>query len=129
MIVVKNVGTQIFGLGMTGGATPGLFDGGAEGGPGAENGGDSCLEGDVWINIVAVVGVGGGCVDIHDCCRRIGKMVDWGIGGSGVGLKGRRRFPPRDCWREPTPILILLFTSFFTNATHFDTVLRASQPL
>ena len=101
MIVVKNVGTQIFGLGMTGGATPGLFDGGAEGGPGAENGGDSCLEGDVWIN-VAGGGVGSvdRCVDIHCCNRRIVVVVPVPLG------RAWRKAFPRDYWRESSYVLL-----------------------
>lgn len=47
---------------MAGGAAPGLFDGGTESRPGAENGGDSCLEGDVRIVVVVASGVG-----VHGC--------------------------------------------------------------
>lgn len=47
---------------MARGAAPGLFDGGTESRPGAENGGDSCLEGDVRIVVVVASGVG-----VHGC--------------------------------------------------------------
>ena len=49
---------------MARGAAPGLFDGGTESRPGAENGGDSCLEGDVRIVVVVVVASG---VGVHGC--------------------------------------------------------------
>ncbi len=69
---MEYVGTQIFCLGMTIGAAPRLFDGCAEGGPGAESGGDSCLEEDVWVVVAAAAAAGGGgggagIVGDHDC--------------------------------------------------------------
>lgn len=88
---MKNVGTQVFGLGMAGGATPGLFDGRAESGPGAENGGNSCLEGDVGIN-------GGVCVSVGDV-HGTRVVVVWQLVACGVICKLLRRraggIPPK----------------------------------